>query len=144
MPKADDKLKVTDTWVLFARPRTNSVLLQDLENLKKEVEDKEDASDLPVAVAALVTEPATVNVVMELPTFRGVSASYQGGAAESAGGAKPKDLFFPKPFNDEPLRIVQLWKCPKGLRCRGRPEPARHTPLPMLSVTTWPPDGGYS
>ena len=35
LPKSDDKLKVTDTWVLFARPRTNILFLQDLENLKK-------------------------------------------------------------------------------------------------------------
>ena len=121
LPKADGKLKVTDTWVLFARPRTNSILLQDLENLKEEVEAKEDASDLPVAVAALVTEPATVNVVIELPTFRGVSASYPGGAAESAGGAKPKDLYFPKPFNDEQVRIVQLLEVSEGVAVQGPP-----------------------
>jgi very-short-patch-repair endonuclease len=121
LPKADDKLKVTDTWVLFARPRTNSVLLQDLENLKKEVEAKEDASDLPVAVAALVTEPATENVVIELPTFRGVSASYHGISTESTGGAKPKDLYFPKPFNDEQVRIVQLLEVSEGVAVQGPP-----------------------
>ena len=36
LPRSGDKLKVTDTWVLFARPRTNSLFLQDLENGKAE------------------------------------------------------------------------------------------------------------
>lgn len=31
LPRSDDKLKVTDTWVLIARPCTNSLFLQDLE-----------------------------------------------------------------------------------------------------------------
>ena len=44
LPKPDDNLKVTDTWVLFARPRTNSLFLQDLEKLKKQAEE---ANDLP-------------------------------------------------------------------------------------------------
>ncbi len=49
LPKPDDKLKVTDTWVLFARPRTNSLFLQDLEKLKKQAEE---AKTYPPAVAA--------------------------------------------------------------------------------------------
>src|SRR3989338_465249 len=52
LPKPDDKLKVTDTWVLFARPRTNSLFLQDLEKLKKRAEETES---YPPAVAAVVT-----------------------------------------------------------------------------------------
>ena len=119
LPKADDNLKVTDTWVLFARPRTNSILLQDLENLKKEVEAKKDATYLPVAVAALVTEPATVNVELELPTFRGVSAIQGDGG--STGGGKPQDLYFPKPFNDEQVRIIQLLEVSEGVAVQGPP-----------------------
>lgn len=124
LPKADDKLKVTDTWVLFARPRTNSILLQDLENLKKEVQAKKDATYLPVAVAALVTEPLTVNVELELPIFRGVSAISQGGCGSGAGGAgdsKPQDLYFPKPFNDEQVRIIQLLEVSEGVAVQGPP-----------------------
>ena len=73
LPKADDKLKVTDTWVLFARPRNNNVFLQDLEKLKAQAEQ---AEDYPPAVSAIVTEPATNNPIVDLPPFRGVSASY--------------------------------------------------------------------
>lgn len=121
LPKADEKLKVTDTWVIFARPRTNSILLQDLEHLKKEVENRKSASDLPVAVAALVTEPATANVVLDLPEFRGVSVSYQGSVGESSRADKPQDLYFPKPFNDEQVRIIQLLEVSEGVTVQGPP-----------------------
>jgi len=110
LPKADDKLKVTDTWVLFARPRTNSLFLQDLEKLKKQVEE---AESYPPAVDAIVTDPDTTNPVIELPSFRGVSASYH--SEGSTRAIKARDLYFPKPFNDEQVRIVQLLEIHDGV-----------------------------
>lgn len=116
VPKADHKLKITDTWVLFARPRTNSLFLQDLEKLKKQAEE---AKVYPPAVAAVVTDPDTTNPVVELPSFRGASASYY--AERSAGGKKARDLYFPKPFNDEQVRIVQLLDISDGVVVQGPP-----------------------
>jgi DNA-directed RNA polymerase subunit L len=103
LPRSDEKLKVTDTWVLMARPRTSSVFLQDLEKLKKLAEE---AESYPPAVAAIVTDPDTSNPVVELPTFRGVSASYH--SQGSTSGKPARDIYFPKPFNDEQFSIVQL------------------------------------
>lgn len=116
LPRSDDKLKVTDTWVLFARPRTNSLFLQDLEKLKKRAEE---AESYPPAVAAVVTDPDTSNPVVELPTFRGVSASYH--SQGSTSGKKARDLYFPKPFNDEQVRIVQLLDISDGVVVQGPP-----------------------
>ena len=116
LPKADDKLKVTDTWVLFARPRTNSLFLQDLEKLKKQAEE---AESYPPAVAAVVTDPDTTNPVVELPSFRGVSASYH--SERSTSGKKARDLYFPKPFNDEQVRIIQLLDISDGVVVQGPP-----------------------
>jgi len=116
LPKADDKLKVTDTWVLFARPRTNSLFLQDLEKLKQKAEE---AEFYPPAVAAVVTDPDTTNPVVELPSFRGVSASYQ--SERSTSGKKARDLYFPKAFNDEQVRIVQLLEISDGVVVQGPP-----------------------
>jgi very-short-patch-repair endonuclease/phosphopantetheinyl transferase (holo-ACP synthase) len=115
-PKPDDKLKVTDTWVLFARPRTNNLFLQDLENLKKQAAE---LGSYPPAVAAVVTDPETDNPVVELPSYRGVSASYHSEQRDS--GNKAQDLFFPKPFNDEQVRIIQLLDCADGVVAQGPP-----------------------
>jgi len=116
LPKPDDKLKVTDTWVLFARPRTNSLFLQDLEKLKKQAEE---AEAYPPAVAAIVTDPDTTNPVADLPSFRGVSASYH--SERSTSGKKARDLYFPKAFNDEQVRIVQLLDISDGVVVQGPP-----------------------
>ena len=115
LPKADDKLKITDTWVLFARPRTNNLFLQDLERLKGQAEE---AEVFPPAVAAVVTDPDTANPVVELPSFRGVSASYH---ASSARDKKARDLYYPKPFNDEQVRIIQLLDISDGVVVQGPP-----------------------
>lgn len=121
VPKADDKLKVTDTWVLFARPRTNSTYLQDLERLKAAAEELDE---LPPAVAAIVTDPDSENPEVEFPAFRGVSASYHSDGADY-GSAPPshkaKDLYFPKPFNDEQVRIIQLLEIFDGVVAQGPP-----------------------
>lgn len=95
VPKPEQNLKVTDTWVLFARPRSNSLFLQDLEKLKKAVASVEDPKDFPPAVAAVVTEPETENKVVELPGFRGVSATYHSENPGNTGAdsAKARDLY---------------------------------------------------
>ena len=116
LPRPDDKLKVTDTWVLFARPRTNNLFLQDLTKLK---EQAEGAEAYPPAVAAVVTDPGTANGEVELPHFRGVSASYH--SERSAGGKKARDLYFPKAFNDEQVRIIQLLEDCDGVVVQGPP-----------------------
>jgi very-short-patch-repair endonuclease len=116
LPKPDNKLKITDTWVLFARPRTNNLFLQDLERLKKQAEE---AEAFPPAVAAVVTDPDTTNPDVELPSFRGVSVSYH--ADCSTSGKKARDLYFPKPFNDEQVRIIQLLDISDGVVVQGPP-----------------------
>lgn len=116
LPQADDTLNITDTWVLFARPRTNNVLLQDLEHLRQRVEDTDT---YPPAVAAIVTDPGTANRIIELPTFRGVSVSYQPGGDTSSDRAR--DLYFPKPFNDEQVRILQYLEVSDGVVVQGPP-----------------------
>jgi very-short-patch-repair endonuclease len=123
LPKLQEKLVVTDTWVLFARPRTNSIFLRDLENLRKAVNSAAGRESLPAAVAAVVTDPASDNAVVELPEFRGISASYQGDDSKSPSGNKSeiRDLYFPKPFNDEQVRLVQLLEVFDGVVVQGPP-----------------------
>ena len=121
VPKADDQLKVTDTWVLFARPRTNSTYLQDLERLKAAAEELDE---LPPAIAAIVTDPDRENPEIEFPAFRGLSASYHSGNADYSSPParqQSKDLYFPKPFNDEQVRIIQLLEVFDGVVAQGPP-----------------------
>lgn len=110
------RVRVTDTWVLFARPRTSSLFLQDLEKLKKKAEE---ADAYPPAVAAILTDPDTENHIVDLPSFRGISASCY--SESGSAGKKVRDLFFPKAFNDEQVRIVQLLDISDGVVVQGPP-----------------------
>jgi Cdc6-like AAA superfamily ATPase len=87
-----------------------------MEKLKKQTEE---AESYPPAVAAFVTDPDTSNPADKPPAFRGVSASYhsQGGPS----GKKARDIYFPKPFNDEQFRIVQLLDISDGVIVQGPP-----------------------
>jgi superfamily I DNA and/or RNA helicase/very-short-patch-repair endonuclease len=121
LPRPEENLKVTDTWVLFARPRTNSAYIQDLERFKIESQKEER---FPPAVAAILSEPETENPQIIFPAFRGVSASYHSDGANDESSPKShqaKDLFFPKPFNDEQVRIIQLLEIFDGVVTQGPP-----------------------
>lgn len=120
LPKAGEALKVTDTWVVFVRPRSNSIFLQDLESLKKAIERSESDGTLPDAVAAIVTDPSTVNDEIVLPSFRGISMGDSSSDA-TGGSGKADDLFFPMPFNDEQVKIVQLLEVFDGVVVQGPP-----------------------
>jgi very-short-patch-repair endonuclease len=115
LPAADSNLKVTDTWVLFARPRTNSLFIQDLEKLK---EQAALGTIFPPATNAIITDPETTNPVIELPHFRGMSVSYETGGS---GSSKVRDIYFPKPFNEEQVRIIQYLDISDGVIVQGPP-----------------------
>src|SRR5262249_12627296 len=117
LARAENRLTVTDTWVLFARPRSANPLLRDLEHFMQVVSSRPDDAPLPEAVSALVTAPSAEPTPVQLPPFRGVSAAYH----EGAQGAAAPDLYFPQPFNDEQLRIAQLLEVSEGVVVQGPP-----------------------
>jgi hypothetical protein len=114
LPEKTDNLTVTDTWVLYARKRSPNFLIEDIQRLKKNLES---VKAVPGGPAALVSEPAgEVNV----PTpvfFRGLS--FSGG--ELPAGATPKELYFPKPYNEEQVSIVQKLEDTYGVVVQGPP-----------------------
>ncbi|QQS16447.1 MAG: hypothetical protein IPK86_03215 [Neisseriales bacterium] len=115
VPKADDRLKVTDTWILFARPRTHSAYLQDLDRMIKAVEEQEA---FPPAVLAIITEPDTENPEIKLAEFRGFSTVYRDGMNLEHNS---KDFYFPKPFNGEQVKIIQRLESHSGVVVQGPP-----------------------
>ncbi|WP_044511048.1 AAA domain-containing protein [Hymenobacter sp. DG25B] len=116
LPTATAALQITDTWVLFARPRTSNAFLQDLEALRGQVEQAPQG--LPEAAAALVREPADYHANRPLPAFRGLSMV--GGSTENPD-SPPQELYFPLPFNDEQVRIVQMLEHAPGVVVQGPP-----------------------
>jgi hypothetical protein len=117
LPEAEDRLKVTGTWVLFARPRSANVLIQDLERFKALIDDTDP---LPPALYALLSDPSTDNPEIFLPAFRGLSM-IEGTEEGEEAHEEAQDLFFPAAFNDEQVQIVQKLQVYDGVVVQGPP-----------------------
>ncbi|MFL6180592.1 MAG: AAA domain-containing protein [Actinomycetes bacterium] len=120
LPAADEKLSVSDRWVLFARRRSDSFLLTDVANLRQSVERVAEKNELPGPARMLVMGPAetpTQDVWKRLSHRVGETA----GEAEPALSAEMGNLFFPKPFNDEQIEIVRRLEAADGIVVQGPP-----------------------
>ena len=109
-PVPSDKLKVTNTWVLFGRKRSGDIFLEDIRRLKKKIEE---AASLPNVIRSFVEHgDSTVRVRPEQP-FRGLSTS--------DGGSDAMELFFPMAYNDEQVSIIQKLHANDGVVVQGPP-----------------------
>ncbi len=118
-PVQPGHVEIRSSWVLFARPRSAVAAVQDLERFRGLLGALEDPASLPQAVAALVSDPASISAPAVLPAYRGVTAAYH--ATGQGEAMETQDLFFPKSFNDEQARIVQLLEVSDGVVVQGPP-----------------------
>ncbi len=112
-------IRVSEGWVLFARPRSSNLLVHDLEQYRRLLQDIAGDEKLPDAVRAIVSDPSSEVAPVELPRFRGVSTATRPRGVDVDGSIQ--DLYFPKAFNDEQLRIVQLLEVHDGVVVQGPP-----------------------
>jgi very-short-patch-repair endonuclease len=111
------QLTVTDQWVLFARPRSQHVLLQDIGRLRSVLED----GDRPISGLAerLVTEPSKIAPVGAWTPPDRIGATT--GIASPTQDEAPFDVFFPKPYNDDQIELVRRLKQTDGFVVQGPP-----------------------
>ena len=110
LPAPGDKLKITNTWVLFGRRRSGEGFLEDIRRLKKKVEE---ATSIPSVIRSFVElGDSAVRVRPEQP-FRGLSTS--------DGGPNAMELFFPMAYNDEQVSIIQKLHANDGAVVQGPP-----------------------
>jgi very-short-patch-repair endonuclease len=112
VPEAGRQLIVTDAWVLLSRPRTINYLFDDLKRLQEKLEGGCTIYDGPLA---LVTPPSDEPVEFEPVNFRGLSSR------GNTRGSKIEELYFPLPYNDEQVTIVQRLERAAGVTVQGPP-----------------------
>lgn len=113
VPAPGEHIVVTDAWVILSRPRANNLLLDDLKRLQEKLAS---GCNIPLGPEALVTPPSDRVVEFEAVRFRGLS-----GRGRSDGGGTPEELFFPLPYNDEQVTIVQRLERAAGVCVQGPP-----------------------
>ncbi len=113
LPPVGEHLIVTDTWILFARPRTNNYLIDDLRRLQEKLAS---GCDIPSGPLALVSPPSDEPIEFEAVNFRGISSR-----GSCSDGKTPQELFFPLPYNGEQVTIVQRLERAAGVTVQGPP-----------------------
>ncbi|MGD0909872.1 MAG: AAA domain-containing protein, partial [Candidatus Acidiferrales bacterium] len=113
LPSVGEHLIVTDSWVLFARPRTNNYLVDDLRRLQEKLAS---GCDIPIGPLALVSPPSDEPIEFEPVNFRGISSR-----GSYSDGRTPQELYFPLPYNGEQVTIVQRLERAAGVTVQGPP-----------------------
>ncbi len=113
IPEAGEVFQVTDTWVMFSRPKPSNWLINDLRRIR---ENLQACAEIPIGPLALVTPPSPFAVDCESVIFRGLSSRSMGGST-----VEPKELYFPLPYNDEQVTIVQRLEHSAGVAVQGPP-----------------------
>lgn len=116
VPKAGEHLAVTDTWVLFARPRDSSLFVKDLERFEARIQG---SPELPPALSVILNEPVDTVDETPLPAYRGLSPVP--GSGNGTGAGPVQELYFPKPYNDEQVQIIQRLEASDGVVVQGPP-----------------------
>lgn len=110
VPAPSKKMLVTNGWVIFGRKRSGDILLEDVRRLKKKLEE---AETIPGVIQSFVTSgDDAIRRRPEIP-FRGLSTSH------SPSGAR--ELFFPMPYNEEQVSIIQKLESNDGVVVQGPP-----------------------
>lgn len=113
LPDAGEHLVVTDMWVLFARPKAQNYLVADLAAIQNKLGG---GCEIPVGPLALVSPPSGTPIEFEPIHYRGISSR-----GEAPSGTKSPELFFPLPYNDEQVTIVQRLERAAGVTVQGPP-----------------------
>lgn len=129
LPSFSNNMQITDTWVIFLRPRGNESLLADLEQFQEQLQKSLDNDDnsslpLPLGISALLTEPAQERPLLHLTKFRGVYCQPNIRTSENNDDQDQKsvsDLYFTMPSNEEQLKIIQKLESYEGLVIQGPP-----------------------
>ena len=122
-PSPSEKLKITNTWVVFARRRSSGIFLEDIARLKKSVEN---ATKLPAVVRDFVMRGDHEIKMPVMQNYRGLSSS--------EGDSSASELYFPMPYNDEQVSIVQKLQYGNGVVVQGPPGTGKtHTIANIIS-----------
>jgi very-short-patch-repair endonuclease len=110
LPAPTDQLVVTSAWVVFARTRSSDIIVSDIKALKAAVEKAQDIPDLVRSFVEQSTDPVRFAPKRE---YRGISSSFHGDGAE--------ELFFPLPYNEEQVSIIERLAHADGVVVQGPP-----------------------
>lgn len=123
LPAISSSLVMSDTWAIYARPRSANFFIEDLQRLRNSVADSDK---LPGPATKLVDAPSS-EVTYE-PTLVDITKATLGDTAPRSfvtGGTEAvvsdQEFFFPKPFNLDQIAIAARLQEADGVVVQGPP-----------------------
>ncbi len=114
-PEISDTLHITDSWLIFARPRSTTSFIQDIERFQSELEDA-SVSKLPYPIKRLVTELSDKKPVDSISMIHSGDDTLSGSTKNTKN-----EIYFPKPFNDAQVQIIEQLEQNDGVVVQGPP-----------------------
>jgi len=114
-PSVAAELRVSDCWILFARPRSQTTFIQDIERFQKQLNDKDDLAIFP-PTKRLVSELSDKKPLSDLGGLTGAEPSHSASPV-----SKKSELYFPKPFNEAQVAIIDQLEQSDGVVVQGPP-----------------------
>ena len=123
LPPPTENLAVSDRWVVFARPRSDSFILRDIERLKSAIDRTAAAgTGIPGAARVLVLGPGDARPAGGRHGFSAVlGRPIDLGPEPDERSQDNSDLFFPLPYNDDQIEIVRRLERSDGIVVQGPP-----------------------
>ena len=125
LPSASEHLAITDTWALYARPRSDNLFVDDLERLRKAVDECEDLMSVSAATKLAETPSAELAYTPRLVKLAGVEApgetTPEVAEVSSDSPEEEPELFFPKEFNQAQVRVIDQLEQADGVVLQGPP-----------------------
>ncbi|WP_315771922.1 MULTISPECIES: helicase [unclassified Bradyrhizobium] len=120
LPEEDEQLVVSDRWVIFARPRSDALLLRDIDRLKRAIEYAPgDACCLAALSRLLLGAPDHEAHDGARRRLSGVIGDPIDVGPDAQIAADHGDLFFPLPTNSDQMEIVRQLRRSDGLVVQG-------------------------
>ena len=119
--KISESLEVTDSWIIFARPRSATGFIQDIERFQKKLEESKDAGrQIPNPAKRLVTELSDRKPLQTSGGFF-VDGGFSSSSSASSKSKKQSELYFPKAFNKSQVQIIDKLEENDGVVVQGPP-----------------------
>lgn len=130
LPEASDQLTISDRWVIFARPRSDELLLRDIKRLKLAMDYAPRSECCLDALAhILLGTPDHVTKERLRRRLSGVIGDPIDIVPAAQVGTDQGDLFFPLPTNSDQMEIVRQLRRSDGVVVQGPRGPDRTAAL---------------
>ena len=131
-PDITEVLQVSDSWAIYARPRSVASFAQDIERFQTKLANSE-VLEINTPAIRLVSELSETNV---LTRGTGGSGSFSEGSSSASSNSEKKntELYFPKEFNDAQVQIIDRLEQSDGVVVQGPPGTGKtHTIANIIS-----------